>query len=504
MRKDIAWLKFNLDGGLDTTSNYEYSMDVSKLTVAQNIELGYPKYFKKRKGKSLLGISTAAKVPMGLYEYVTSAGTRYAITADSSGYIFRMDSLDGTWDEINEAAHTYSTTTTDRWQFTTFEGKVYATEGTNFISGIASTDFAAVAGSPPAGVKYVCPKWGFLFAGNATNNNSMLYYSAYRNGASWNTTTWILPIAVDDNTEIKGLVDGKSRFYVFKDKSVYSVAWVNKDTSAPIFPIQKVLDVGTVSQKTIKNTPFGIVWFDGEHVYLWNETDYPTVISGDIADDIRASNYAKMYLATAMWYPQLNQYWLSIPYSTDSTNSRTYVCSFVDGKWKWAMYDYGVGDLALLQVSGVNVPYGASASADGKTYRLNYANIDVSSNISAKAKSKWFSPKDFGIDTPEAILECMRVVVTADGNWDVRVGYEKDFDTGFYAYPVNQYAGGDLIGSTFIIGVSLIGGGNTDVTHERWFKGVNFKHIRFCFENNMANQPFSIKSIEVGVRPKRR
>jgi hypothetical protein len=71
-------------------------------------------------------------------------------------------------------------------------------------------------------------------------------------------------------------------------------------------------------------------------------------------------------------------------------------------------------------------------------------------------------------------------------------------------FTVNQFAGGDLIGSTFIIGSSKIGGGDSDIVAERYFRGVNFEHIRLVVENNYASQPFTVKSIEIGVKSKGR
>lgn len=493
-------LKFNLIGGLDSTSNAMFTLSSDKLTVAKNVELGYPGALKKRKGCASLG-TVGAYTVLGLGELRTTAGVFIPVCGSNQGKLFGMSDLNGTWLDISRTA--YSTTSTDRWHFCNAEGYLIGTEGTNIEKYSGSGNATALGGSPPAGAKYPLYMWGYAWLANATSYESFLYYSAYRNIESWDTTTWMIPIDPNDGSVIIGIDKGEQAIYIWKERSLHGLYWTNTLTTAPTFRRQRLYDTGCISQKSIQRTPYGFIWYDGVTVWLWDEKGYPQNISTPIREDLQSVVFNKAYLSTSCWVSSRNQYWLAVPYGSGATeNTRVYICTLEDGIPKWSYYDWAVNDFVILHNNGQLVPYKGIAGATGYVHQCLSTELDIAAAISTQAKSKWFGASDFGLNTDELQLEYIRVVVEATGNWDCRVGYELDFGTSGALYSVNQYAGGDLIGSTFIIGSSKIGGGASDLEAERYFRGVNFHHIRIVVENNYAGQPFSIKHIEVGVKAK--
>jgi len=502
MRKFI--LKFNMDGGLNITSNYELPMEVNKLTVGKNIELGYDGCVKKRKGYEVLG-TAGAYTPLGLAELLTTAGVYIPVCATNQGKLFRMDSLDGTWDDISHTA--YTTTATARWHFAQAEGTLIGADGTNLIQYNGTGNAAALdqgSNSPPAGARFPLYMWGYTWLANATSNKSMLYYSKYRDVDYYDTASWILPIDVNDGGDIEGLAKGEKCIHIWKTNCMGSLYWTNTNTDSPTFRWQRRFDVGLASQKSVQRTPFGFVFVDQDlNVRLWDEQNYPTIISDDIREDLQNVIFSRGGQLASCWLPALNQYIVSIPYGTGATtNNRIYVCTFSKAGYKWAWYDWAVNDFRLLHNSGQPIPYFVESGATGYCYRALYTELDNASAIRSQAKSKWLSPRDFNVTEEELQLEYIKLTVAAEGNWDMRFGYELNFEQAGRMYTVNQFAGGDLIGSTFIIGSSKIGGGNSDVFAKRYFRGVNFHHIRFVAENNYASQPFTVKSIEIGVKTK--
>lgn len=502
-------IKINLDGGYSVTGNYELGMPVNKLTDAKNIDLGFPGLVKKRKGLSLFPDpygTVGAYTILGMGELLTSGGTYIPVIGSNQGKLFRMDSLDGTWDDISRTA--YATAAGTQWNFApVFGGYILCCDGTNVEKYNGSGNATAVT-SPPSGAKYPLGMWGFAWLANASSYESYLYYSAYQNADSWNTTTWMLPIDPNDGSVITGIAKGEKAIYIWKNHSLHGLYWTNTLVTAPTFRRQRLFDVGCCAHKAIQRTPYGFVWYDGVKVWLWDEENYPVEISADIREDLKLIVKGRITQATSLWLEDRNQYMLSVPYGSGATlNNRVYVCTLGQEAPKWAYYDWPAGHMANWHTSATEqYPYIAASAATGYAYKALDTELDIDAAIKSVGKSKWFSAKDFNIseyDEAQLQLDFIRLVVAAEGNWDMRCGFELDFGkNGGQMFPVNQFAGGDLIGSTFIIGTSLIGGGDSDITAERYFRGVNFEHLRLVVENSYADQPFTIKSIEIGVKTK--
>jgi len=492
VNKNLVSRVFHLSDGLNTSNNSLILGD-NEVSVSKNIDLSNPGQIAKRKGYTELG-NTGSYTIQGLYRYRQQDGDEFILCNSNDGNLYKMDALDGTWDSIQSGL---STTATDRFEYCSFNDKAIAVNGTTQSVWTGTGSATALSGSPPSGIDV--EEWlDRLWMIDGTTSN--LYWSASKDEADWTVASDYTPIGYKDGSVPKNIKSSGNNLYVWKyPKGLFRVTPATD--SRVVSRVTQVLDIGCVGVKACTKTPQGIVWFDGNTVWLWDESSYPKDIGGPIREDLLSCNYGTHSRAVVFYNPDKYQILLSVAYgSAQTTNNRVYTCSLRNG-YRWTYHDIPANDFALLQVSGKDTLYFASSAADGKTFQAYAGWNDDSAGINAELKSKWLTPRDFEVNAKAAYLDFIKVVISSDGDWNTNIGFERD-SAGFPEYfAVNQYTGGFIIG-TGIIGLDTIGGGAEDVYYEKRFKGKGFERIRLCVRNNVADQYFTIKSIEVGIVPR--
>ena len=500
---------FNFAKGLNSDSNATV-IDENETTVCQDIELSNPNQFSKRKGLADVKAyvwSPTGNTAQGLFRYRLTDGTEYAVTNRSDGKFYKMDSLDGTWDDRTPTGVTYSTTATARWEYAVLNDLLVGVEGTNQIQWDGSTEtnetatLSGASGSPPAGAIDVEEWLDKLWM--ITNANTFIYWSKAKNPLLWETVNDNTPIGYADGSLPKCVKKSGNYLYVWSyPTGLYRVIPAQDDSI--VARVVRISETGAPCPKAVTHTPYGFVWYSGESVWLWDENGAAQDIGEPIRDELNSITAGKKDEVVVTYNPQKNQVWVAVPYGSGTTaNNRVFVATLKGGV-RWAKYTISANDFAFFETSGVDEMYCMESGLDGQFQEVLTGDNDglvagIKQSIDGQLMSKWFSPADWGLGSRSAYLDGIQIIVTADGDWNVNIGFERDFGGGAAQYTINQNSGG------FIIGTNVIGdaiGGGTDITHEQRFKGKSFGYIRFFVENKIADQTFTIKSIRVAVAPR--
>jgi len=230
--------------GIDRSSA-EHLLPDYKLRLAVNVvsdfNIGSK---KKRPGYAAFGTNTTSKKVTGMHFWQKlSAGTTKKIVFKRSGTIIEKRELgtDADWVSV-------STGWTDgtRTSFATFQGKIYASDGTDFKSSADGTTWAAVSNTSPQTrplCKFLTAFKGRLYAAGSTaditpnggtaqvtgSGVSSLYYSKLNDGSGWDYTSYLTDptspqysyIDPDNNGYISGLAKILDRVIIFKNSAVY-------------------------------------------------------------------------------------------------------------------------------------------------------------------------------------------------------------------------------------------------------------------------------------------
>jgi hypothetical protein len=83
------------------------------------------------------------------------------------------------------------------------------------------------------------------------------------------------------------------------------------------------------------------------------------------------------------------------------------------------------------------------------------------------------------------------VTAKASGDYNLDVGINGGEYDSYIESSINLSSGGDLLGSTFIIGQSVLGG-KTNTYSLNNVQGFRERTVKFRFRNNKYNQPFTV------------
>lgn len=162
--------------------NTEFASDV------MNVYCSAAGYIPLKKLAPLTDALGAA--PTGGFKAVDDSGTIY-VFAGTSDKLYLLDNSDLSWSDVSKSATTYSSTTTERWQFEQFGQYVIAVNANDnpqvYQLG-TSTTFDDLAGSPPK-ARHVKACGDFLFLSGLTDNSNRVQWSALNDITGWTPGT---------------------------------------------------------------------------------------------------------------------------------------------------------------------------------------------------------------------------------------------------------------------------------------------------------------------------
>lgn len=412
---------FSNFGGLNTKDSPILIND-NESPNCQNVYFTTKGAIVKRSGYDRLNLSG---IPSGgvdqitsFYQYIQDDGTEFAI-ATAGTKLFKMESLDGTWDDITGSL----TITSDaNFKWITWKNTAIGVNNTNPpIKWTGSGNGAAL--TVPTNLtkaRDVVEYRNYLILVNVTVDGtahpSRFYYSNLNTLNTWTDLDFIDVSPSDGDVLIGGIVLGGD-MYLFKKFAIYRVR-LTGDSVNP-FIVQKTNShVGALSTNGIVLSNNTIIFVANDGVYAFNG-NISEKISTKIDPTFASLNKSNLSKAQIMDYNEDNQIWVAS--GTGSTHNRVLVFDYSSAAW--TLY------------TGINAAVIGDyiSSGDEKIFHGDYAGLvfeddtadsDDGAAINAHWVSKWM---DFGAPSINKKVKHCNIVVEDSGNWDLTFGYSYDF-----------------------------------------------------------------------------
>ena len=88
-----------------------------------------------------------------------------------------------------------------------------------------------------------------------------------------------------------------------------------------------------------------------------------------------------------------------------------------------------------------------------------------------------------------------QTILKAIGNYELSAGYRTNFSQSYQNTDINQSGGGYLLGTTFVLGSSTLGG-ESDLIHTRDVPQI-FNFIQFRYQDISINPRFNVYSLNI-------
>lgn len=282
---------YSITDGLNTVKS-GIRITPTELRNCQNIRYNPIGGFKWRQGYTTLGNSTGTAVT-GLYMGRFSSGTNVAFRTRGTR-IEKMDSLDGTWDDITGAV-SLTSGQNNLMSFATLNDIVIGVNGVNNAFQISSSLTSTTVGALPGSVipTYVYEHRGYMFYVTA----DQLFFSDLNTPATIQTNNYIRPGGKNGGNIIGG-VDYRSKNFVFKRHAIHAIEFqpTRINTAGDLFPFVENPDpivpgVGTQSARSIVrfSTPFTHKTPGQELVFFVDQFGVPRLFDGQSTVAIGAS-----------------------------------------------------------------------------------------------------------------------------------------------------------------------------------------------------------------------
>jgi len=426
----------------------------------------------------------------GLFDYEVNASQRKIVFVIDDK-IYKMDNWDGVYDEIGSGF------IKERWCFCNFNNTLLMVSPSNVAQyWDGASDYTTDLPQIPYGTSRIIAWKQRIWAIGADDHD--LRYSAPNDYTDWpSENTWgIFSYAGDANQALALLRDF---LFVFKKHSIYKVAYLG---GSPLLDVQDTGALtGTISSDTVRTVVWqgrkGLMFLgtDGK-VYFFDGYNAPLAVSDPISDDngeapfdMTQLNLGAIENAHAVVWPDYNWYILFIPKKPSSTNNYALV------------FDYSKAPMAIWVWDNMN----ASCSAickfknknralfidyDGDLQRMQYGNDDNGTPITAY----WYSPHM--IRGSVATLKgsrFVRITLKNVGDFTLKFRYRTGWDTDWQEEEFTMLGGGDVLGSTFVLGQSALGGDRA--VDKDLALPVHSNHIQFGVYSDGSIPSFEIYSM---------
>jgi len=422
-----------LGGGLNSTAG-PLGLEDNEASELQNVDFDKFGSILQRNGYTCLNTSAITNTPNsdGLYwfEYDSSGTTtRFAINV-ADGKIFKMDALDGTWDDITGGL---TITADNHCDFETFVNTLMVTNGTD-PPWIWTGSGNATTMTVPTGLtdaRFNCQFQNYAFLGNVqvsgTWHRSRFYWSDIKDITTWGSTHFI-DVSVNDGQEITGLKVLGDRMIVFKTRSIHQVLFTG-DRDIPFIVYKTNSSVGCVAPWTIQEVENGLMFVSYDGIYYFDGNN-SVKVSNKINTTFLGLNRTKIEESVSLYQRDKNRYWLATANSGSSTNDLVIVWDSFNNAF--SLYEaINASAMAIFVVNGVDErPY--FGDYGGFVYRADDDSVadDYPSNtqtaIDSYYATNWKSYQD--------IVDQKRIPHTyiyyQINDTTMTIGYTYDFDLG--------------------------------------------------------------------------
>lgn len=385
----------NFSGGLNSTAG-ALGLNNTESSDLQNIDFNKFGSILSRNGYTALNTSAIATSPQGdglhWFEYDSSGTTtRFAVKV-AGAKLWKMDALDGTWDDVTGAL---TITATHQVDFENWLNEVYMTNGVDVpFKWTGSGNGAAM--TVPTGLtkaKFVRQFNNYLFLANVTVSGtahpSRIYYSNLKTTGTWTATDFI-EVSKNDGQEITGIKVLSDRLVIFKSRSIYNLFFTGDADIPFILPGggKSNSPVGCVAPFSIQEIENGLVFLSYDGLYFYDgNSSYK--ISDKISATILGLNTSRLPQCRSLTQKGKNRYWLSCPNAGSTTNNRVIV-------WDWFNNAFSIytgiaaSAMTTFYVDGLDErPYFSDYA--GFTYRADTGDDDYPLNVRTAINSYYYT-----------------------------------------------------------------------------------------------------------------
>jgi hypothetical protein len=464
--------------------------------VCKNVHSNRLKTLEGRLGQSILNSSAAAELRgNGLFDYAVSDTVRKQI-ASFGGRIYKMDSLDGTWDELKSGL------TASKCYFENFQGTLIvcnkARDTGQYWDGSASAT-SDITNMPAGAFPIEFRNYIFLF--DLTSTPRKARYCTLNTYATWpsgNITSFLGQSGdiARCGAKLRGYL------YAFTDTSITRISYTY---SAPLFSYKPIsTKIGTKSPATVKKMsipgyPEFIVFYgNDDRIYMFDGANPPMPISDNISVDNRLSlismetlnsNEKENFCAEVI--DELNWYVLCAANRTSGDNNWALAFDFTF--WPkyvaiWPFDNWNAGAMsAFVNTRGKKWYY--IAGYDGKVRRVLTGNDDAGTAIDRDYITRKIFHEKLSIQ--KKYLQAEAYLKTW-GNFNLsfqnRVDNEIDWST---AINLSMYSDEWVLGDT--LPATL---GSREITQTTIDLPKAANSIQFRYRTNSSCPPFNLKRLE--------
>lgn len=467
-----------------------------------NVDFDTRGAIRKRRGYVKLNSSRVTEDNcLGLINYKTKAGDLFAVSIFDDK-VYKMDDLDGTWDDITNVV-----SLTD--------------DQDNFMKLIIGQDTVIGTNGTDAPIKWTgAGNAAALSIANFTHAKDVLYYknrlifahtteggTKFPNRIRWSNvgtietytaTDYTDESETEDGAEIVGMAKLYDEIYVFKNSSSSGIKrlYYTGQAVAP-FGVINIGDVGAVSRDAIVNIDIPGI---GSGLIYWGIDNKIRFFDGnqsvDIADHIQPTldgiNRSRAKHIQAVNYPELNQVWFSVSYGSSTTQDKVIIYDY-HNKAFLVHDNIDANALGILEDSSENKLLCTGGYA-GLVYKQNTGNNDDSNDFNSYYWTAWL---DLGDPTLAKKFRWLDLYIAELGDYNLTLGYNFDFNTGVKKSAAIRLSAAGAVFGTAVFGTDAFSGQTVLIKRIPTYGTNRERYIRYKFENNNADQPFTIYRFDV-------
>jgi hypothetical protein len=495
-----SWNSFNAfenNGGLNTSASPLAVKDFES-TDLQNVELDIWGSITKRAGYLNLNSAevNSGASGNGVFFYENSSGTDYLVSIFGDK-LYKMDSLDGTFDAITGAI-TLTASQDNQAQFKTYNNILFGVNYSDAPFKWTGSGNAAAMGVPTNLTQAKCiENWTeYMFLANVTVGGvyygSRMYWSGAGTPDTFDAADWV-NINANDGTDIIAIKALGDKLVIFKERSIH-VGIFTGDTDIPFVFAKTPSHVGCIARDSVQEVNNGLIFLSYDGFYYFdgsNSLKISNNISYTLRNDCAKSRFPKAVSTLLM---EKNQYLCFVTDSGDSTNQTGFIWDFYTKAWM-KYVGASVNAITRIHTSYEERPYFLDYS--GFCYRMNTGTNDyplgVLTAIDAYYKTKWFSFAD--LMNQKGIPHVMMYL--AYNNASLTVGYSFDFeDANQYSVSLPLNSSSSAYGSAVYGTATYAGAGGFTKRIDLTGRGRVF---RLSFENSAPSETFKINGFGISA-----
>ena len=379
----IGFSKHN--GGLNSTAG-PLGLEENESSDLINVDFDKFGSFAMRNGYTALNATATGTAAVdGLHWFMTPTLRKPVMASGTKMY--RMDDLDGTWDDITGEV---TITGGYKFRFDTFLSTVLATNNYNPpIIWTGAGNCAAM--TVPTGLtkaRFIIHFQNYCLLANCVVSGvaqpTRFYFSTIKTIDTWDLADFY-EVGKDDGEDITGFKTLGDRIVVYKTNSIYCVYFTG-DVDIP-FTIQKSnSSVGCAAPDSIQEVDNGHIFLSHDGIYYFDGAN-----SYKMSDRITTTllGYAKdkFEYTVSMYQKTKNRYWLGL--ATSANNNR--VITWDSHNNAWSVY-IGINPscMAIFLVGGYEErPYFGDYA--GRVYRADYGQNDYPANVKTAINSYYWT-----------------------------------------------------------------------------------------------------------------